>query len=148
MSDDKHLKDSIFDIPIVTDPTMPVGQIDIVNETGGRQPMMVNIGVGQCQKCGEFMGHGHECKHGSDWHGQPPMIKTVKGDWPWDNMVPQPPQRLEIMPPSPWEELLAQQKIMNGTMKAILDLLESERELRRKRLNRPPNDPPDKEIGF
>jgi len=125
---------------------MPIGQIDIVNETGGRQPIMVN--VGQCPKCGEFMGHGHECKP-TDWHGQPPMIKFTKADWPWDSTVPQrTPQNIEVMPPSPWDELLAQQKIMNGTIKAILDLLESERELRRKRLNRPPNDPPDKEIDF
>ena len=42
------------------------------------------------------------------------------------------PQNIEVMPPSPWDELLAQQKIMNGTMKAILDILESECELRKK----------------
>ena len=148
MSDDKPLK--AFDIPIVTDPTMPVNQIDIIDHNG-RRPAIVNIGVGQCQKCGEFMGHGHECPSESAyWHRLPPVMEfKCDAAWPWDNMVPQrTPQNIEVMPPSPWEELLAQQKIMNGTMKAILDLLESERELRRKRLNRPPNDPPDKEIDF
>ena len=53
-----------------------------------------------------------------------------------------------IAAPPPWDELIAGQKVMNNTMKAILDILESERERLRKQFNRPPDDVPDREIDF